>query len=171
MDDRLTRAVEELRRMPSPSPAARHRLSQAVGRESRPHRRVFALTPGPMLLAASLLIAITSAFWVLAPGLRPERAAPAATSHLTPVQFVFVAPGARSVALAGDFNQWSPTATPLTADAGAVWSVVVPLGLGAFTYSFIVDGREWRADPSAPAAPDDYGHPSSVIYVAMEERP
>lgn len=83
------------------------------------------------------------------------------------VQFVLVAPGAQSVALVGDFNDWEAGATPLRAvSAGQVWSVEVPLVAGRHRYAFVVDDDRWVADPSAPRAPgDDFGAPSSVVTV------
>ena len=82
------------------------------------------------------------------------------------VQFVFRAPSAHSVALVGDFNDWNSDATPLRPAAGGLWTVTVPLTAGRYTYTFVVDGERWMADPSAPPAPpDDVGRPSSVVTI------
>lgn len=168
MDERLAAAIAELRQVPPADPEARRRLSVALAAQAPAGApRLLVLRPWRALAAAALLVAVTSGFWIAVGPRSGPQLAPAPDPATTPVQFVFVAPGARSVALVGDFNQWNPAATPL-ADDGGVWSVVVPLGRGTFTYSFVVDGREWRADPAAPSAPNDYGHPSSVVYVAME---
>jgi 1,4-alpha-glucan branching enzyme len=71
------------------------------------------------------------------------------------------------VALAGDFNDWSTTATPLRpAGASGAWVVTVPLTAGRYHYAFVVNGQEWLTDPGAPRAPgDDFGAPSSVLTV------
>src|SRR6266478_1024299 len=54
---------------------------------------------------------------------------------------------------------------PLLA-AAAVLATVVRLAPGRYRYAFLVNGVEWRADPSAPAAKDDeFGTPSSVVTV------
>lgn len=92
---------------------------------------------------------------------------PAATDTVQLVQFVLVAPGAHSVALVGDFNDWRAGATPLrAAAAGRVWSVEVPLTAGRHRYAFVVDDDSWVPDPAAPrAAGDDFGTPSSVVTV------
>ena len=84
------------------------------------------------------------------------------------VQFVLVAPAAREVVLVGDFNDWDTGATPLRATAsGGLWTVEVPLAPGRHRYAFVVDGEEWRPDPTAPRAPGaDFGTPSSVVTVA-----
>lgn len=80
-------------------------------------------------------------------------------------QFVFVAPQAASVALVGDFNDWDPTRAPMRSRDG-VWATAVSLTPGRYRYAFLINGVEWRADPSAPAVTDDeFGSPSSVVTV------
>lgn len=95
-------------------------------------------------------------------------AAPAAVPDtIKLVQFMLVAPDARSVSVVGDFNDWDPSATPLreAADAG-VWTITVPLTAGRHQYVFLVDGNRWTPDPAAPTAvEDDFGMPNSVITV------
>lgn len=95
-----------------------------------------------------------------------------APASLTPrpaslVQFVLVAPDARGVSLVGDFNDWDVAATQLRpAGAGGVWTIEVPLAPGRHRYAFVVDGKRWLADPSAPrAVDDDFGTPSSVVTI------
>jgi hypothetical protein len=95
-------------------------------------------------------------------------AAPAdAVDTIKLVQFMLVAPDARTVSVVGDFNDWDPGATPLreAADAG-VWTITVPLAAGRHQYVFMVDGNRWTPDPAAPTAvEDDFGMPNSVITV------
>jgi len=82
------------------------------------------------------------------------------------VQFVLRAPRATIVTLAGDFNDWDTAVTPLQRAAGDLWTVTIPLTAGRYTYTFVIDGKRWVADPSAPRAPaDDFGQPSSVVTV------
>jgi 1,4-alpha-glucan branching enzyme len=83
------------------------------------------------------------------------------------VEFVLVAPGASSVAVVGDFNDWDAGASPMRRAAdGETWSATVPLTAGHHTYAFVVDGTRWLADPVAPlASGDGFGTPSSVILV------
>ena len=84
-----------------------------------------------------------------------------------PVQFVFVARDARQVTIAGDFNDWNPTATPLKrVGADGVWSIVLPLAPGRHLYSFVVDSQRWVPDAQAPRAPEnEFGTESSVVLV------
>jgi 1,4-alpha-glucan branching enzyme len=79
-----------------------------------------------------------------------------------------VAPAASRVSVVGDFNDWDAGATPLARMAGGgVWTVEVPLSAGRHVYTFVVDGKRWVSDPSAPADnDDDFGRPNSVVTVA-----
>ena len=88
------------------------------------------------------------------------------TVHVT--HFMLVAPGASSVSVVGDFNDWDDSATPLrlASSKNGVWSVELPLAPGRYKYTFLVDGVRWVADPVAPRAVDsDFGTPNSVITV------
>ena len=84
-----------------------------------------------------------------------------------PVQFVLVAPEANSVAVVGDFNNWGLGDTALVAENhNGVWSVSAPVPAGVHRYAFLVNGKQWVADPTAPrAASDDFGQPSSALVV------
>ena len=92
--------------------------------------------------------------------------APAVTGPI-PVQFVLVAPEARSVAVVGDFNNWGLGDTALVAENhNGVWSVSATVPAGVHRYAFLVNGKQWVADPTAPrAADDDFGQPSSALVV------
>lgn len=82
------------------------------------------------------------------------------------VRFVLVAPNATRLALAGDFNGWSRTATPMAA-AGrdGAWAVTLALAPGAHRYAFVVDDTRTVADPAAPAARDTSDGARSVLTV------
>jgi hypothetical protein len=74
------------------------------------------------------------------------------------VRFVLHAPGAARVAIAGDFNDWNRTATPLVDSAGSgVWSAVVALDRASRRYAFVVDDTQWvraeRMDSARSASP------------------
>jgi 1,4-alpha-glucan branching enzyme len=91
-------------------------------------------------------------------------AAPSGSGGVT--QFVLVAPGAHSVALVGDFNDWDLSATKLVRQGGdGVWYVTLPLRPGRYRYAFVVDGTVWRNDPNAVGMEDDFGRPNSVVTI------
>jgi len=64
------------------------------------------------------------------------------------VPFIFSAPGARQVSLAGDFNNWDPQAMPMYKGSDGVWYLSVSLIPGRYEYRFIADGV-WQDDPAA----------------------
>jgi 1,4-alpha-glucan branching enzyme len=64
------------------------------------------------------------------------------------VSFVLVDLGAKQVSLSGDFNGWSPDATPMRRDSSGHWETTVELAPGRYQYKFVVDG-EWVPDPLA----------------------
>jgi hypothetical protein len=57
-------------------------------------------------------------------------------------------PGARAVFLAGTFNDWNPSSTPLNRTGNGQWTIALALKPGRYEYRFVVDG-EWRDDPTA----------------------
>jgi 1,4-alpha-glucan branching enzyme len=71
-----------------------------------------------------------------------------------------------SVALAGDFNGWDPIRTPLEQTSSGAWTVTIPLEPGRYEYMFVVDGKEWIADPFAVEQSDDgFGSRNAVLDV------
>src|SRR5687767_6177966 len=85
-----------------------------------------------------------------------------------PVSFVLRRPGAKRVALVGDFVAWSPTAIPMKPSADGTWTVTVELSPGRHVYAFVVDDAEWVTDPRSQKVRDpDYGREQSVIVVGQ----
>ena len=195
-DELIERAAEVLRRPVPMDPALDARVMATVHALSRyraprarswwswlTEARPIRVSPlGALAAAAAVIVAAV----VVVPRLSPEggaeqvaasaasatpaqiTAAPGATSDSAHVvQFVFVAPTARSVSLVGDFNNWELDATPLEAGPGrSVWTVRLSLPNGRHRYAFVVDDSTWAADPAAPpSAGDDFGMPSSVVTV------
>jgi 1,4-alpha-glucan branching enzyme len=87
------------------------------------------------------------------------------------VRFVLVRPNARSVALAGTFNEWSTTVTPLSRQGTrGVWTVVVPLPPGEHVFMFVIDGSQWITPPLADDYVDDgFGAQNGVVIVRGTE--
>lgn len=84
------------------------------------------------------------------------------------VHFRLDAPQATSVALAGDFTNWTPAYALKRSEPG-VWTIVVALTPGVHDYSFIVDGERWVPDPAAPAMADGFGGMNSRIAVIASD--
>ena len=83
-----------------------------------------------------------------------------------PVNFVCVAPGARQVHLAGDFNAWNPTANPMNRQPDGAWRLQVSLHHGHHHYVFLVDGKP-LLDPNATGVSrDPKGERVSLLSVS-----
>ena len=75
-----------------------------------------------------------------------------------------VTPG--SIVLAGTFNDWSTSATPMTDEDGdGTHEATLILPGGTYQYKFVIDGN-WTPDPQATRTADDgFGGQNSVIRV------
>jgi eukaryotic-like serine/threonine-protein kinase len=83
------------------------------------------------------------------------------------VEFTLTAPDARIVSLAGEFNNWSPTATPMHKRPNGTWAATLQLAAGKYQYKLIVDGK-WIPDPENPTQQDDtYGGKNSVVEIGQ----
>lgn len=83
-----------------------------------------------------------------------------------PVDFYFNLPGAKSAAVAGTFNGWDLSRTPLSKDASGGWKATIWLPPGRYEYRFVVDGAQWFSDPRAiEAVPNTFGSTNSVLMV------
>jgi len=81
------------------------------------------------------------------------------------VTFVLLDLGAKHVSLSGEFNGWSPNATPMKRDEAGHWETTLQLAPGRYQYKFIVDG-EWIPDPLAHENVwNQHGTLNSVIEV------
>jgi 1,4-alpha-glucan branching enzyme len=65
-----------------------------------------------------------------------------------PINFICVAPEAKSVTLVGDFNQWQPHAHPMKRQPDGAWMAQVHVHHGHHHYQFLVDGKP-TLDPRA----------------------
>jgi 1,4-alpha-glucan branching enzyme len=74
-------------------------------------------------------------------------------------------PNAAQVFVAGLFNDWSLTKTPLEKGQDGIWRVTLKLKPGKYEYKFYADGQ-WLEDPKNPdKVPDPYGGSNSVLTV------
>lgn len=83
------------------------------------------------------------------------------------VLFVHPAPAVARVRVAGDFNAWSPDATPLRFNpALGVHEALVRIEPGRYAYRLVVDGH-WQADPhNQQSECNEHGEANSVVTVA-----
>ena len=85
---------------------------------------------------------------------------------------VFICPSipAQGVFLAGSFNDWDPTRTPMENQSDGSWRAEMELAPGRYEYKFIVDGA-WCCEPGradsdcADCVPNDFGTMNRVIEV------
>ena len=81
------------------------------------------------------------------------------------VRLEFTYPNAKTVCLAGTFNDWSPASTPMIALEEGRWVKELTLPPGRYEYLMVADG-EWLIDPLAQeTAPNPFGGVNSVLIV------
>lgn len=92
---------------------------------------------------------------------------PASGRETVWVRFLYTNNTADSVAVAGDFNQWTPTPlTPHTVNGRTVWTGLVPVSPGEHEYQFVINGDRWIPDPLAPTKQQDgFGSKNAVLKV------
>lgn len=154
-----------------PTPEAGRRWRRRLAWLWRPRTVSVRLRPAWVLAAAAL-----ASLLLLRPGGGPDGPPAAviqpggtvvATSRADGgvlVRFHLDAPGARSVALAGDFTRWEATES-LTQIAPGLWTVVVAVEPGIHEYAFVVDGEHWVQDPLAERVEDGFGGANSRVAV------
>ena len=82
-----------------------------------------------------------------------------------PVEFTLSRPEARSVSVAGTFNDWDVSRSPMSRDPGGRWKATVWLPAGRYEYRFVVDGQ-WIGDPNAKeSVQNTFGSTNSVLVV------
>jgi len=191
-DELIERAAAVLRRDRPRNARVVSRILGAVDGRSRRWWRAATWPSAPFSLAATLSLAAAGlilGFVTRDAAVRRDRGVPLAAQEeapvraqalrmmpasrgaseatTTPVQFTLRDVRAARVALVGDFNGWSQTATLLEPGTKAgTWSVTVPLSAGRHVYAFVVDGQAWMTDPRSPKARDlDFGRANSVLIV------
>jgi hypothetical protein len=186
----LEMVVTEAARLPRMAPSARF-FSELKAKVAPPHpswwERFSAAVRAPRTLEWNLAGAVAAAcVAIVAVGglfsLKPERVVevPVATVPAQTiaagttqqptvfVRLVLLQPGAQSVSVAGDFNGWDPAQTKLERSDGGVWTATIPLKPGRYQYMFVIDGKQWIADPlAAEEATDGFGAQNAVLDVAI----
>ncbi|MGE0642822.1 MAG: glycoside hydrolase family 13 [Nitrospira sp.] len=135
---------------------------------------------GAMAAACVAIVSVVSLFAVIPPrvveGPIPTPIVPAHTiatraDEQEPkvfVRLILLQQEATSVSVAGDFNGWNPAQTPLERSDGGMWTATIPLKPGRYQYMFVIDGKEWIADPlAAEETTDGFGAHNAVLDVAI----
>ena len=88
--------------------------------------------------------------------------------HSRCVYLEFVHPRARSVSIAGSFNDWRPTATPMIAMGRGWWVKGLVLPPGRYQYRLVVDGQSMPDPNAAEVVTNPNGGVNSVLVVPAE---
>jgi hypothetical protein len=83
------------------------------------------------------------------------------------IRFMYTNNAADSVAVAGDFSQWTPVPlSPRTVNGETVWTGLVPVSQGEHEYQFVINGDRWVPDPLAPVKRGDgFGTKNAVLKI------
>ncbi len=121
--------------------------------------RVIRVAPAPAFAAFALLLLMAAFPWL-------RGSSPALADDTVYVQLFLEAPAASSVAIAGDFNGWSPTINLEDRDGDGVWSGRLAVPPGIYEYMFVLDGSRWMTDPHAEWYSDDgFGNRNAVLAI------
>jgi hypothetical protein len=186
----LEMVLSEARRLPRITPSRQFTAGVLAKLDAKPKGfldRLAELFTVPRTLEWNLTGALATAcvalvaVWALVQ-VRPERivevpvaATPAQTVSLKAgqetkvyVRLVLLQPEARSVSVAGDFNGWNPGQTKMERSEGGMWTATIALKPGRYQYMFVVDGKQWIADPFAvDGAGDGFGSQNAVLDVSI----
>ncbi len=125
--------------------------------------RTIRLSPLTSLAMAAAAVAV----FVLLPNQPPDapQLGPVAITEIL-VEFSLDAPGATTVAVAGDFSGWESIFILDDADGDGIWTGRIPITPGVHQYMFVIDGTEWVTDPRAQRYSDDgFGNRNAVLAV------
>jgi len=125
----------------------------------------------PPLVAGLAAVAVVALVLRL-PAADPDEssAGPSLAQATVYVQFTLSAPGAQSVSVGGDFDEWGGSHALADSDGDGVWTGRIPVRPGVHTYMFLVDGSTWVTDPLAERYTDDgFGNRNAVLAVATPE--
>jgi hypothetical protein len=139
-----------------PKPTASVSVSQ-----SKPVAPSLPAAPKPAATAATLSPILTPTAQV------PKIAqAKPATSPANHIYLEFVRADAKSVFVAGSFNEWKPDQTPLSPAGNGHWVGDLSIKPGRHEYLFVVDGQ-WLPDPNAKeSVGNPFGGKNSVLVVS-----
>jgi 1,4-alpha-glucan branching enzyme len=82
------------------------------------------------------------------------------------VEFKLSAPEARSVHVAGSFNDWDTGALPLKKYRDGIWRTKVNLPIGRHEYKYFIDGAWAQDTPCTEKIPNTFGTHNCAIIVS-----
>lgn len=92
-----------------------------------------------------------------------------AAAGLQPVRLVFHPQGTAvdRIAVAGTFNGWNPSSTPMHRENGH-WAATLLLPTDSYEYMFVIDDTTWVTDPFALTTRDDgFGNRNAILEVGI----
>jgi hypothetical protein len=182
--DALERAIEETRAFvdgtPAPDVAATvMRRVREIGAPQPRYRNVLSGIAASVWARREVsfgfrpayAIAVLAVVWLVLPAslLGPDSSNTTTQTSATEspkllVQFRLQASDASTVRLAGSFTNWQSQYDLLQTSPG-IWTITLPLPLGVYDYSFVIDGQRWVPDPYAQAVDDGFGGTNSRIAI------
>lgn len=85
---------------------------------------------------------------------------------LPSTEFKVVAPHAKDVFLAGDFNNWNTSEYRMRRYKAGEYKKKLQLKAGSYQYLFLVDGHWWTDPDNGDRIPNPFGSENSVITVS-----
>jgi hypothetical protein len=126
--------------------------------------RTIRLSPLTSLAMAAAAVVV----FVMLPNRTPVESpiGPVAVTEIL-VEFSLEAPGATTVAVAGDFSGWESDFVLDDANGDGIWTGRIPITPGVHKYMFVINGTDWVTDPRAQRYSDDgFGNRNAVLAVA-----
>lgn len=81
---------------------------------------------------------------------------------------VYYSAEASSVAIAGDFNNWTHEIPMSKSSDSGYWVGEISATAGEYRYVIVVDERDWVPDPTADyVVSDDFGFKNSVVRIGL----
>jgi 1,4-alpha-glucan branching enzyme len=106
---------------------------------------------------------------------RRKMSTPAEKPQTISITFECKADRASAVFLAGSFNDWNESVTPMKRAESGVWSANLDLLPGRYEYKFVIDGQ-WCCSPElltdancASCVPNTFGTMNFAAEVGREE--
>lgn len=81
------------------------------------------------------------------------------------ISFKLDAPGAHTVSITADFNNWDPGSHLMKKDKKGIWSKTIFIAPGRHEYKFVVDGEWWNDPRNDQTVFNSFGSINNVLTV------